>query len=90
MTRTSSRNDRTPPKIEIPQKQNTRKSTLHTVTTTTSQKDRKNFGRSKYFPSTQRVKSGNNKEARKPVVPVVKKRNYNTHRVKPIGQITTS
>ena len=46
-------------------------------------------------PSTQRIKSGNNKEARKTSWISrnnlrVKEGNYNTHRVKPIGQITTS
>ena len=45
-------------------------------------------------PTIQRVKSSNNKEARKPVVPAItiyaQTRNYNTHRVKLIGQITTS
>ena len=71
MTRTSSRNDRTPLKIENPQRQSTRKSTLHTVTTTTSQKDRKASEDPRIHPAPKGLKAVTIKKPGKPVGSVV-------------------
>ena len=70
MTRTSSRNDRTAPKIENPRKQNTKKfnTTLRPPQPVGRIVKLRKIHKS---PTTQRVKSGNKKEARKPVIPVV-------------------
>ena len=71
MTRTSSRNDRTPLKIENPQKQSTRKSTLHTTTTTTSRKDRKALEDPRIHPAHKGLKAVTIKKPGKPVGSVV-------------------
>ena len=71
MTRTSSRNDQTPLKIEIPQRQSTRKSTLHTTTTTTSQKDRKASEDPRIPPAPKGLKAVTIKKPGKPVGSVI-------------------
>ena len=71
MTRTASRNDRTPLKIENPQRQSTRKSTLHTMTTTTSWKDRKASKDPRIHPAPKGLKAVTIKKPGKPVGSVV-------------------
>ena len=68
MTRTSSRNDRTPLKIENPQKQRTRKSTLHTAT---SRKDRKASEDPRIHPAPKGLKVVTIKKTGKPIGSVV-------------------
>ena len=71
MTRTSSRNDRTPPKIENPRKQNTKEINTTHCDHHNQLDGLQSFGKSMNSPTIQRVKSDNNKEARKPVIPAI-------------------
>ena len=71
MTRTSSRNDRRAPKIENPQRQSTRKSTLYTATTTTSQKDHKASEDPRIHPAPKGLKAVTIKKPGKPVGSVI-------------------
>ena len=72
MTGTSSRNDRTPPKIENPREHNTKEIKMtHTATSQTSRKDRKVSENTGFPPPSKGLKSGSTKETRKLVVPVV-------------------
>ena len=71
MTRTASHNDQTPPKIENPWKQNTKEINTTHCDHHNQSEGSQSFGKSMNPPTVQRVKSGNNKEARKPVVPAV-------------------
>ena len=70
-TETSSRNDRTPPKIENPQKQNTRKFNTRHCNHHNQLERSESFGKYTIFPPFKGLKAAALKETRKLVVPVI-------------------